>query len=90
MNEGKFEVSTQDIESMSFRQAMGELDSIVAVLEGNTLELEESLVAYERGVGLLRSLKARLDAAEQKVDVLMGQLEEGATDEEVDTTLSKA
>ena len=37
-----------------------ELESIVSVLESNTLELEESLAAYERGVVLLGSLQKRL------------------------------
>ena len=62
------------IEEMTFREAMAELDSIVSVLESNTLELEDSLVSYERGVALLAALQARLSDAQQKVDVLMGEL----------------
>lgn len=76
------------VESLSFREAMAELDRIVSVLESNTLELEESLKAYERGVALMRDLKARLDNAHQKVDVLMGQLDAPADDTTTDTTLS--
>ncbi len=38
---------------LTFREALAELESIVAVLESNTLELEDSLTAYERGVALL-------------------------------------
>ena len=63
------------IEEMTFREAMAELDGIVSVLETNTLELEESLVSYERGVALLAALQGRLNEAQQKVDVLMGELE---------------
>ncbi len=77
-------------ESLTFRQGMEELDRLVDQLESNTLELEDSLASYERGVALLRDLRGRLDAAQQKVDVLMGELEQGATDEERDTTLQKA
>ena len=40
------------IEELTFREAMAELDGIVGVLESNTLELEESLASYERGVKL--------------------------------------
>ncbi|MEY8562190.1 exodeoxyribonuclease VII small subunit [Eggerthellaceae bacterium 3-80] len=76
------------VESMTFRQAMAELDTIMSTLESNTLELEDSLRAYERGVELLRTLKGRLSEAQQKVDVLMGELVEEPTDEERDTTLS--
>lgn len=77
-------------EDMTFRQAMSELNTIVAELESNTLELEESLLKYERGIALLRFLKLRLDSAQQKVDVLMGQLDLSADDELTDTTLNKA
>lgn len=75
-------------EEMSFREAMAELDSIVGVLESNTLELEDSLKSYERGVSLLALLKAKLDGAQQKVDVLMGELEQDTDDARTDTTLS--
>lgn len=63
------------LEKLSFKEAQDELEGIVRALESGTLELEESLALYERGVGLLKSLKTRLDAAEQKVEVLMGELE---------------
>lgn len=73
---------------LSFRESMEELDSLVAKLESNELELEESLVSYERGVVLLRSLKTRLAAAQQKVDVLMGELSGEQDDALRDSTLS--
>lgn len=76
------------IEELSFREAMTELDSVVNVLESNTLGLEDSLVAYERGVALISSLQTRLGAAQQKVDVLMGQLQPERDDAAQDTTLS--
>ena len=79
-----------DINAVSFREAMAELDTLVSQLESNELELEDGLAAYERGVVLLRELKKRLDGAQQKVEVLVGQLEQGATDEQIDTNLSKA
>ena len=67
-------------ETLTFRQGMAELDQIVAQLEGNTLELEDSLAAYERGVALLRNLRVRLDGAQQKIDVLMGELDTTVSD----------
>ncbi len=76
------------IEELTFREAMAELDGIVGVLESNTLELEDSLAKYERGVALLRALQGRLSDAQQKVDVLMGQLEPEVSDATRDTTLS--
>lgn len=84
----EFPGDSKPIEEMSFREAMAELDGIVAALESNTLELEESLDRYERGVALLAALQKRLAEAQQRVDVLMGQLEPERSDAETDTTLS--
>lgn len=79
-----------NLDNLSFREAMAALDEIVSRLESNTLELEESLEAYEQGVGLLRNLRGRLDGAQQKIEVLMGELEQTQDDETIDTTLQKA
>ena len=76
--------------NLTFREAMNELNSIVEQLESNTLELEESLVKYERGIALLRDLRASLNNAQQKVEILMGELDMSVSDEEIDSNLSKA
>lgn len=78
------------IGEMSFREAMAELEGIVSVLESGTLELEESLLKYARGVELIASLKERLNSAEQQIGVLMGELAEAPDDDVQDTTLLKA
>ena len=62
-------------DELPFGAALAELEGIVAALESGTLELEQSLDRYERGVGLLRSLQARLGEAQQKVTMLLGELE---------------
>jgi len=76
------------IEEMTFREAAAELDVIVRQLEGNTMELEDTLESYERGVKLIAALQKRLADAEQKVDVLMGELSGQQEDAVRDTTLS--
>ncbi len=78
------------VDELTFRQAMSELEGIVKMLESGTLELEESLAQYERGVSLLTSLQRRLNSAEQQIEVLMGQLAAAPDDETQDTTLQKA
>lgn len=60
---------------MRFSDALLELEGIVTALEGGQLELEDSLARYERGVALLRACQARLAEAEQKVTMLMGEIE---------------
>lgn len=76
-----------NIEDLSFKQGLDELASIVRSLEGNQLELEQSIKSYERGVALLASLQGRLDEAQQRITVLMGELEPESSDS-IDTTLS--
>lgn len=78
------------IADLTFREAMDELEGIVRLLESGTLELEESLERYARGVALLSDLQQRLSGAEQRIEVLMGELAEAPADEVQDTTLSKA
>ncbi len=78
------------VDELTFREAMRELEAIVGVLESNTLELEDSLVSYERGVALLASCQRRLGAAEQQIEVLMGELAAAPDDDTVDSTLQKA
>ena len=56
-------VEEKPIEELTFREAMTELDRIVGVLESNSLELEQSVTSYERGVKLIASLKQRIDGA---------------------------
>lgn len=62
-------------QEMPFGDALAELESIVASLESGQLELEESMSRYERGVELLRELQAKLASAQQKVTMLIGELE---------------
>jgi len=69
-------------EEMRFSDALLELESIVSALEGGQLELEESLARYERGVSLLRACQARLAEAEQRVTMLMGEIERDETADE--------
>lgn len=62
-------------EDLAFGDALEELESIVSALEGGQLDLEDSLSRYERGVALLRALQAKLSDAQQKVTMLIGELE---------------
>jgi len=66
-------------QEQSFGEALAELDRIVTQLEGGQLELEDSIARYERGVTLLRALQAKLADAQQKVTMLIGELEEEST-----------
>jgi len=62
-------------EELAFGEGLAELETIVAALESGQLELEDSLTRYERGVALLRALQTKLGDAQQKVTMLLGELE---------------
>ena len=67
-------------EDVSFGDGLAELERIVASLESGELDLEDSLTRYERGVALLRQLQTRLTDAQQRVTVLLGELESEASE----------
>ncbi len=62
----------------SFEQALAELESLVDILERGELTLDESLAAFERGIGLTRACQKALDEAEQKVQTLTGKIADEA------------
>lgn len=70
---------TDDVQAgvaeMTFGASLSELERIVADLESGQLELEDSMSRYERGVALLKGLQAKLADAQQKVTMLVGELE---------------
>src|SRR3546814_450805 len=57
-----------------FETALSQLETLVAQMEDGKLSLDESLAAYQKGVELARICQKRLDAAEQQVKVLQGNL----------------
>jgi exodeoxyribonuclease VII small subunit len=54
-----------------FEEALAELEGIVKRLEQGELPLEDSLAAFERGIGLVRALSERLAQVEERVEVLL-------------------
>ncbi|MEO1019878.1 MAG: exodeoxyribonuclease VII small subunit [Pseudomonadota bacterium] len=58
------------IETMSFEEALAELEGIVQRLERGQLELEASIDAYERGTLLKKHCAERLRQARLRVDQL--------------------
>jgi exodeoxyribonuclease VII small subunit len=53
-----------------FEQSLDELEKLVDRMEHGELSLEESLAAYERGVGLYRRCQSALEQAELRVRLL--------------------
>jgi exodeoxyribonuclease VII small subunit len=57
-----------DIEKMSFEKAMAELETIVSDLENGSIELEESIEKYQRGIQLKKHCDQKLKEANMKID----------------------
>ena len=53
-----------------FEQSLQELENLVEKMEAGDLSLEQSLTAYERGVGLYRQCQQALEQAELRVRLL--------------------
>ena len=61
-----------DIATMSFEQAMKELEDIVRRLESGQVTLDEAVTAYERGAALKRHCESKLQEARTKVEKITG------------------
>ncbi|MGP9806407.1 exodeoxyribonuclease VII small subunit [Paracoccus sp. NSM] len=57
-----------DINTLSFEEAMRELEATVGKLETGEASLEESIALYERGAALRAHCEARLREAEERVE----------------------
>jgi len=56
---------------VDFEHSLDELEQLVARMEGGELSLDESLSAFERGIGLYRHCQQALDQAELRVQLLL-------------------
>ena len=62
--------SASPSESEPFEVLMTRLEGIVGRLEEGELTLEESLTAYEQGIGAVRIAQGRLDAMDARLEQL--------------------
>ncbi len=59
------------VSSLSFEDALGELERIVRGLEGGQQRLEDAISSYERGAALRRHCEAKLGEAEARVQAIV-------------------
>jgi exodeoxyribonuclease VII small subunit len=57
----------EQVKSLSFEQAVEQLEQIIDRIEGGQIGLEQSLVEYERGIALREHCRTILAKAEQRV-----------------------
>ena len=62
------------VDELTFEQALDELDALVRRMESGALGLDESIAAYRRGAALATHCQSRLNAAEQQIRKLDGEV----------------
>lgn len=60
-----------NVETMSFEAALRELETIVARLEQGEVDLEDSIVLYERGTALKAHCEKKLRSAESRLEKIV-------------------
>ena len=72
-------MANKHLQEFRFEEAIADLQQVVEQLESGDLSLEDSLAAFEKGVGLVRYCNQKLSEVEQKVELLVkdkeGQLQ---------------
>jgi len=64
-------MAKKDQQNKKFEVALEELEGVVEQLETGELPLEESLAAFEKGVGLVNYCNQKLTEVEKKVEMLV-------------------
>lgn len=68
----------KDKAAPSFEASLKEVEEVVERLESGEASLDESLALYERGVAALRACRAVLGRAEKRIQILVGENEDGS------------
>jgi len=63
--------SPAEVASLSFEDALPELEQIVRGLEGGQQKLEDAIAAYERGAALRQHCETKLAEAEARVAAIV-------------------
>ena len=61
----------KDTGNIKFESALEDLERVVEQLETGALSLEDSLTAFEKGVGLVKFCNQKLNEVEKKIDFLV-------------------
>ncbi|MBP1701279.1 MAG: exodeoxyribonuclease small subunit [Chloroflexi bacterium] len=65
-------LSDRPVDQLTYEEAFAELERIVQALEANEHPLDQAMQFFERGQALARRCAALLDAADLKIQQIMG------------------
>ena len=86
-------MAKKELEKKRFEEALEELEKVVERLESGELSLEDSLVVFEEGIGLVKFCNQKLTEVEKKIELLvkdkdgklqLRNMDEGADEEPED------
>jgi len=63
----------KEYQELKFEEALAKLEQVVRQLESGELTLDESLKLFESGIVLARICSQKLDEAEGKIQLLIGE-----------------
>jgi exodeoxyribonuclease VII small subunit len=69
-------MAKKETTNKNFEAALEELEQVVEQLESGELPLDDSLAAFEKGVGLVKFCNQKLNEVEKKIE-LLGKDKEG-------------
>ena len=64
-------MAKKETPNKNFENALEELEQVVELLESGELPLDDSLAAFEKGVGLVKFCNHKLNEVERKVELLV-------------------
>jgi exodeoxyribonuclease VII small subunit len=64
-------MARKDSPNKKFETALEDLEQVVEQLDSGELSLEDSLAAFEKGVGLVKFCNDKLNEVEKKVELLV-------------------
>jgi len=64
-------MARKDATGKKFESALEDLEQVVEQLESGELSLEDSLAAFEKGVGLVKFCNQKLNEVEKKIELLV-------------------
>ncbi|TYC90996.1 exodeoxyribonuclease VII small subunit [Novosphingobium sp. BW1] len=65
------DAQTPELDTLSFEDALRELETIVRQLESGEVPLEDSISLYEKGEKLRQHCQKRLDAAQARIEKIV-------------------
>lgn len=69
-------------DSKRFEDELKQLEEVVADLERGDLSLDDSIAKFEKGIELSKKCHKKLEEAEKKINILVGDKEEPFIPEE--------